>query len=124
MSKPVYVIGTFDTKENELLYAAARVKAAGADVITVDVSTTQSSAKCDITAETVASFHTGGKAAVLGLNDRGAAVSAMAEALTLFMLSRKKIGAVLGLGGSGNTAIVTTAMRALPVGLPKIMVST
>ncbi len=44
--------------------------------------------------------------------------------LSKFLVSRKDVGAVLGLGGSGNTAIVTTAMRALPVGVPKLMVST
>lgn len=124
MAKSVYVIGTFDTKGDELFYAASRVKAAGAKAITVDVSTTPSSAKSDVSAEMVAAHHPQGTTAVLGLTDRGAAVSAMAEALTLFMLEQKDIGAVLGLGGSGNTAIVTTAMRALPVGLPKIMVST
>jgi uncharacterized protein (UPF0261 family) len=48
----------------------------------------------------------------------------MAEALTAFLLQQHDIGAVLGMGGSGNTAIVTTAMRALPFGIPKIMVST
>jgi uncharacterized protein (UPF0261 family) len=48
----------------------------------------------------------------------------MAEALTVFLLSRQDIAAVLGLGGGGNTALVTQAMRALPVGLPKLMVST
>ena len=124
MAKPVYVIGTFDTKGDELLYAAGRVVAAGGAAITIDVSTTPSSANCDITADIVAAYHPQGKSAVLGLAERGAAVSAMAEALTQFLLTRKNIGAVLGLGGSGNTAIVTTAMRALPVGLPKIMVST
>ena len=124
MAKPVYVIGTFDTKGEELFYAAKCVTAAGADVRTVDVSTTPSTAKCTHSAEEIASFHPHGKAAVLELNDRGASVSAMAEALKYFLLERKNIGAVLGLGGSGNTAIVTTAMRALPVGLPKIMVST
>lgn len=124
MAKPVYVIGTFDTKGEELLYAAIRVKAAGADAVTVDVSTTPSAAMADVSAEMVAAYHPQGKAAVLGLTDRGAAVSAMAEALKHFMLARQNVGAVLGLGGSGNTAIVTTAMRALPVGLPKIMVST
>ncbi len=124
MAKPVYVIGTFDTKGDELFYAASRVKAAGAKAITVDVSTTPSSAKCGVSAEMVAAHHPQGVTAVLGLSDRGKAVSAMAEALTHFMLTRKNIGAVLGLGGSGNTAIVTTAMRALPFGLPKIMVST
>ena len=124
MAKSVYVIGTFDTKGDELFYAASRVKAAGAEAITVDVSTTPSSAKSDVSARTVAMHHPQGITAVLGLTDRGAAVTAMAQALTLFMLEHKNIGAVLGLGGSGNTAIVTTAMRALPVGLPKIMVST
>ena len=124
MAKPVYVIGTFDTKGDELFYAAGRVKAAGAKAITVDVSTTPSSAKCDVSAQTVAAHHPKGVAAVLDLTDRGAAVSAMAEALTQFMLAQKNVGAILGLGGSGNTAIVTTAMRALPVGLPKIMIST
>ena len=122
--KPVYVIGTFDTKGDELRYAAKRVKAAGATAVTVDVSTTPSSARCDVSAETVASCHALGSGAVLGLSDRGAAVSAMADALTRFLLPQKNIGAVLGLGGSGNTAIVTTAMRALPIGVPKIMVST
>ncbi len=124
MAKPVYVIGTFDTKGDELFYAAGRVRAVGAKAITVDVSTTQSSAKCDVSAQMVAVYHPQGTKAVLSLTDRGAAVSAMAEALTQFMLAQKNVGAVLGLGGSGNTAIVTTAMRALPVGLPKIMVST
>ncbi len=124
MAGPVYVIGTFDTKGDELHYAARRVKAAGAEVVTVDVSTTPSAATVDVSAEMVAVHHPLGKGAVLGLSDRGAAVSAMAEALKHFILARKNVGAVLGLGGSGNTAIVTTAMRALPVGLPKIMVST
>ena len=124
MPNPVYVIGTFDTKAEELFYAAKCVQAAGADVRTVDVSTTTSTAKTTFSANDIANFHPQGAAAVLELNDRGAAVSAMAEALKYFLLECKNIGAVLGLGGSGNTAIVTTAMRALPIGLPKIMVST
>jgi uncharacterized protein (UPF0261 family) len=48
----------------------------------------------------------------------------MARALTTWLTTREDIGAVLGLGGSGNTAIVTEAMRALPVGTPRLMVST
>ena len=118
------MIGTFDTKSDELNYAARCVQAAGAQALTVDISTTPSLSQVDVSAEAIAAFHPKGRAAVLGLTDRGVAVSAMAEALTHFMLSQKNVGAVLGLGGSGNTAIVTTAMRAMPVGLPKIMVST
>jgi len=120
----VYIIGTLDTKEAELRYAKRRAEKAGAKVVLVDVSTTPSKAKADVSAREVARHHPKGVAAVLGLADRGAAVGAMADALSRFMVSRKNIGAVLGLGGSGNTVIVTTAMRALPVGVPKLMVST
>ena len=120
----VYIIGTLDTKEAELRYAERRAEKAGAKVVLVDVSTTPSKAKADVSAREVARHHPKGEAAVLGLADRGAAVGAMAEALSRFLLSRKDIGAVVGLGGSGNTAIVTAAMRALPVGVPKLMVST
>jgi uncharacterized protein (UPF0261 family) len=123
MSK-VYVIGTCDTKGDELLFACDCVRRAGAKPILVDVSTASPDPSADVTAEAVADHHPKGRAAVLGLADRGQAVSAMAEALKAYLLSRKDIGAVLGLGGSGNTAIVTEAMRALPVGVPKIMVST
>jgi uncharacterized protein (UPF0261 family) len=122
--RKVYVVGTCDTKGDELRFACARITRAGAKSVLVDVSTASPDPDADVTAETVAAYHPGGKAAVLGLTDRGKAVSAMAEALKLYLLSRKDVGAVLGLGGSGNTAIATEAMRALPVGLPKIMVST
>lgn len=120
----VYIIGTLDTKETELRYARRRAEKAGAKVVLVNVSTTPSKAKADVSAREVARHHPEGEGAVLGLSDRGAAVGAMAEALSRYMVSRKDVGAVLGLGGSGNTVIVTTAMRALPVGVPKLMVST
>jgi uncharacterized protein (UPF0261 family) len=120
----VYVIGTCDTKGDELRFACACIARGGAKPVLVDVSTAKPDPDADVTAETVALCHPGGKGAVLGLTDRGQAVSAMGEALKHYLLARKDLGAVLGLGGSGNTAIVTEAMRALPVGLPKIMVST
>lgn len=122
--KPVFVIGTCDTKEAELRYAIERVRAAGAPALLLDISTTPSSAKADVTPEMVARHHPSGADAVLGHADRGRAVTAMAEALTRFLLSRDDIGAVLGLGGGGNTSMVTAAMRVLPIGVPKLMVST
>lgn len=122
--KPVYVIGTCDTKEAELRYAVERVQAAGARALLVDISTTPSTAQADVTPEMVAKHHPDGADAVLGHADRGRAVTAMAEALGRFLLSRDDIGAVLGLGGGGNTSMVTQAMRQLPIGVPKLMVST
>lgn len=121
---PVYVIGTCDTKEAELRYAVERVKAAGAAALLVDISTTPSTASADVTPEVVAKHHPKGSDAVLGHADRGRAVTAMGEALSAYLLSRGDIGCVLGLGGGGNTSIVTTAMRALAIGVPKLMVST
>jgi uncharacterized protein (UPF0261 family) len=120
----VYVIGTMDTKGPELRYAAEMVRGAGAEPVLVDVGTTSHGEGATITAREVAGHHPGGASAVLGLKDRGRAVSTMARALTQFLASRDDIGAVLGLGGTGNTALVTEAMRALPIGTPKLMVST
>lgn len=120
----VYVIGTMDTKAAELRYAVERVRAAGAGAVLVDVGTQGTAEGADVSAREIAAHHPDGAEAVLGLTDRGAAVTAMAAALTRWLTARDDIGAVLGLGGSGNTALVTEAMRALPVGVPKLMVST
>lgn len=120
----VYVVGTMDTKEPELRYAAERVRAAGAEAVLVDVGTQRAGVGADVTAAVVATHHPEGSGAVLGLTDRGKAVSAMAKALSRYLATRSDIGAVLGLGGTGNTALVTEAMRTLPIGVPKLMVST
>ncbi|MFD1197950.1 Tm-1-like ATP-binding domain-containing protein [Brucella gallinifaecis] len=119
-----YIIGTMDTKSGELFYARDLIQAAGIPVRIVDVSTQKTVSGADITAREIAQFHPDGVDAVLDLNDRGLAVNAMAEALTRWITSVSDLGAVLGLGGSGNTALVTTAMRSLPVGIPKVMIST
>ncbi len=121
----VYVIGTCDTKEQELRYAKALVEAQGVPAVLVDVGTRGAGSACDVPAAEVARHHPEGAAAVLGLDDRGRAVAGMAEALGRFLAARRDdVGAVLGLGGSGNTALVTQAMRGLPIGVPKLMVST
>ncbi len=120
----VYVIGTMDTKAEELRFAADCVRRAGAEPVLVDVGTRGAGAGADVTAAEIAALHPGGAGAVLGLDDRGKAVGGMADALTTWLVGRTDIGAVLGLGGSGNTALVTQAMRALPIGVPKLMVST
>ena len=121
----VYVVGTCDTKDAELAFARDLVRAAGVPAILVDVGTRpQAGTAADVSAREVASHHPDGAGAVLDEHDRGAAVAAMSKALTRFLAGRDDIGCVLGLGGSGNTALVTAAMRTLPVGTPKLMVST
>jgi uncharacterized protein (UPF0261 family) len=119
-----YVVGTFDTKGAELSYVAELIRATGLDVRTVDLSTTGTSdAKADVSPQQVAAHHPDGADAVF-TGDRGSAVSAMARAFEAFLTSQDDVGGVLGLGGSGGTALITPALRALPVGVPKLMVST
>ncbi|HEX2298299.1 MAG TPA: Tm-1-like ATP-binding domain-containing protein [Pseudonocardiaceae bacterium] len=119
-----YVVGTHDTKGAELRYVADLARSAGAMVITVDVSTQNSGhGEADVTPREVAAHHPDGAEAVFTA-DRGSSVAAMAAALERFLLAQPDVGGVLGLGGSGGTALVTPAMRALPVGVGKIMVST
>lgn len=120
----IYVVGTCDTKAPEINYAADLINKAGARAVIVDVSTGPGQFASDVSAAEVAKWYPGGVSAVLGLSDRGQAVTAMAEALTRFVASRDDVAGILGMGGSGNSTIVTAAMRALPIGVPKLMVST
>ncbi|WP_113294760.1 Tm-1-like ATP-binding domain-containing protein [Hyphomicrobiales bacterium] len=123
IAKTIYVAGTFDTKGDELRYVAALIREQSMPAVLVDLSTAKPSADADIDAKRVAGFHPGGIEAVF-TGDRGSAVSAMGLAFERFILSRDDVGGIIGLGGSGGTAVVTQAMRALPVGTPRVMVST
>jgi uncharacterized protein (UPF0261 family) len=118
-----YVVGTLDTKGAELRYVRDRVVAAGVEATLVDVSTSGADSHADVTATDVAGHHPAGAAAVF-TGDRGSSVEAMSEALMRFVLTRADLAGIVGAGGSGGTALVTPAMRALPVGVPKVMVST
>ncbi|MCP2341111.1 Tm-1-like ATP-binding domain-containing protein [Actinomadura rupiterrae] len=124
-SRVAYVVGTFDTKGTELRYAAELIAGAGTPVRTVDVSTSASGGGkgADVTPAEVAAHHPDGPEAVF-TGDRGTAVSAMAVAFERFLTARDDLGGVFGLGGSGGTALVAPALRALPVGVPKLVVST
>lgn len=127
-SPAVYALATMDTKGQEIAFVARCIAAAGARVITVDVGTASTpQVKPDVERQFVAACHPQGSSAVLGMSDRGAAVTAMSQALIPFLLAEHRAGklaGVIGLGGTGGTALITPAMRALPVGLPKLMVST
>ncbi|SHE92836.1 Uncharacterized protein, UPF0261 family [Kaistia soli DSM 19436] len=122
--KRIYIVGTADTKREELDFLKSVIDAAGMVSMLVDVGTRPSTIDADIPAAAVAAHHPDGPGAVLGLTDRGTAVAAMADAFTRFITSRTDIGGVIGIGGGGGTSIITAGMRDLDVGLPKLMVST
>jgi uncharacterized protein (UPF0261 family) len=123
--KTVVLVGTLDTKGTEYAYLRERLHEAGVRTLLVDVGTGgPPSTAPDITREEVAA-HAG--VDLYEPEDRGAAVSAMAAAIAPFVRDLHAAGrcdGVLAAGGSGNTAIATAAMRALPLGVPKLMVST
>ncbi|MGI9621829.1 MAG: Tm-1-like ATP-binding domain-containing protein [Acidimicrobiales bacterium] len=120
----VLVIGTCDTKATELEYIKAVIESRGVAATLVDVGTSGHDSPGDITPEAVAQFHPDGPEAVKS-DDRGEAVTAMAQALVHYVGQHAdQIAGIIGAGGSGGTALVTPAMRSLPVGTPKFMVST
>ena len=122
--KRIYVVGTADTKGEELAYLAERIAGAGGKPVTVDVGTTKPSIEPDIAAAEVARHGPAETQQALASGDRGRAVAAMAAAFARFAAAREDISAIIGIGGGGGTSIVTSGMRELPLGLPKIMIST
>jgi uncharacterized protein (UPF0261 family) len=119
----VYIAGTCDTKGRELGYLKQLIAAAGIEASVVDLSTSGAGEAGDVPSGVVAAHHPEGESAVF-VGDRGKAIEAMARAFERFVLSRSDVAGLLGIGGSGGTALITPAMRALPIGVPKLMVST
>jgi uncharacterized protein (UPF0261 family) len=129
MARPaVLLIGTLDTKGDEYAYLRDRLKSAGVDALIADVGVL-GPPRCepDITRDEVGAEAGVDVGALADAGDRGAAITRMADAaaaLTRRLYDEGRIQGVLAAGGSGNTAIATHAMQALPVGVPKVMVST
>ncbi len=122
-TRAAYVAGTFDTKGRELCYIRDCLEKLGLRTITVDLSTSGKPSTAMIHPREVARHHPQGERAVF-TSDRGSAVSAMAIAFAHFARERRDLGGLISAGGSGGTALATMAMRGLPIGLPKVMVST
>jgi len=118
-----YVAGTFDTKGRELAFLRQCLERLGMRVTTVDLSTSGKPSPASVHPREVARHHPQGESAVFG-SDRGVAMEAMAQAFERFLLTRRDLGGIISAGGSGGTSMATQGMRALPVGVPKMMVST
>jgi uncharacterized protein (UPF0261 family)/ABC-type branched-subunit amino acid transport system ATPase component len=121
--RAAYVAGTFDTKGRELFFLRQCLEKLGLRVVTVDLSTSGKPSPASVHPREVARHHPGGESAVFS-GDRGSAVGAMAEAFEHYIRTRRDLGGIVSAGGSGGTSLATPAMRALPIGVPKVMVST
>lgn len=122
----VYVVATADTKGEELAFLADRIVAGGYGVVRVDVGTRSPTIAADISIAAIemAAHHPADAPNLLGGNDRGQAVTLMGAAFRRFIAAQSDIAGIVGIGGGGGTSIITNGMRALPLGIPKIMVST
>jgi uncharacterized protein (UPF0261 family) len=124
----VALVGTLDTKGPDYAFLAERLRAGGAGVIVVDAGTGSPSGLApDIPAEQVAAAAGTTVEALRSAGDRGAAVTAMgrgAAALVSELAAAGRVDGVLAAGGSGGSSIAAQVMAALPVGLPKMLVST
>ncbi|VTU14959.1 LIV-I protein F [Variovorax sp. RA8] len=122
-TRAAYIAGTFDTKARELFFLRQCLERLGLRVVTVDLSTSGKTSPASVHPREVARHHPQGEAAVFS-GDRGSATTAMAQAFEAFVGTRRDLGGIISAGGSGNTSMATQGMRALPIGVPKVMVST
>ena len=119
---PVIVAGTLDTKGDELRFIRDQIAGAGVRVLLVDLSTSGGPSPADVPPHHVAAYYRGGPNAVF-TGDRGAAITAMAEAFEAWIKRHEPVGGIISAGGSGGSSLVAPAMRALPIGVPKVLIS-
>ncbi len=124
----IAILGTLDTKGHEHAFVAERIRAHGHDPLLIDVGTGgEPVVTPDISRAEVAAAGGLDLAAVMARGDRGECVTAMTKAaprLLERLVAEGRIQGVIALGGGGGTAIASAAMRPLPIGFPKLLVST
>jgi uncharacterized protein (UPF0261 family) len=123
----VVLLGTLDTKGREYGYLRDRLLEQAVDVVVVDAGVFEPQIGADVTQEEVAAAGGGDLAALRAAGDRGAAVEAMcrgAAAVAKRLHEEGRLDGILTVGGSGNSSIGAAAVQALPVGVPKLIVST
>ncbi len=125
---PVALIGTLDTKGEEVQFLRDHLRSLGFEVVVIDVGILGAPPFMpDITHEEIASRGGNSLEALVSGGDRGKAVMTMQLGLAAWLRERhrqKPLAGVLAVGGSGGTSIASAGMRELPLGVPKLMVST
>lgn len=128
MPSTIAILGTLDTKGEEHGYVADLIRARGHRTFVIDVGTDRPpKITPDLSRDEVAKIANIDLADIVSRRDRGECVAAMAKASAAVLTklqSEGKIDGVISLGGGGGTAIATAGMRALPLGIPKLMVTT
>lgn len=129
MSKTILMIGAFDTKGEEYAFLRQQILAQGHRVVSMNTGVMGSTDlfPVEISAEEVAAAGDGDLAALRQKKDRGEAMKVMSAGAAARVAARyasDPFDGIIGMGGTGGSSVVTAAMRALPVGVPKVCVST
>ena len=125
--KTVAIIGTFDTKGEEFAYVKKRFEELGVGALTIHCGVFDPQTKPDVTNAEVAAAIDVEMSVVAEKKDRAFATETMTrgiEKLLPSLYANGRFDGVFSMGGSGGTTIATAGMRALPIGVPKVMVST
>lgn len=125
--KTIALIGTFDTKGEEYLYVKNKIENLGLRTLTIHAGIFETAFSPDINHDLIAILGEGSIAKLQEKKDRGHAMEVMSKGLCALvpkLYEEKLFDAVLALGGTGGTSLVTPCMRLLPLGVPKIVVST
>lgn len=129
MSKTVAMIGAFDTKGPEYAFLREQILAQGHQVLAINTGVlgTTDVFPVGVEADQMASAGGGDLGALRDKNDRGEAMKVMAAGAPVLvrrLYEEGRFDGIIGMGGGGGTAVITAGMRALPVGVPKVCVST
>ncbi len=128
MAKTIAVIGALDTKSEEFLFVKEDIEKRGHAALVINVGIVQDPGfKPDIAADQVARAGGSELVSLREKADRGLAIDTMAKGMANLIVdlhADNRFQAVISMGGSAGTEIGTAAMRALPLGIPKVMVST
>lgn len=127
-ARTIVIIGSLDTKGDEIACVRDHIAARGHRTLVVDTGVLGAPAfAADVSRADVARAGGGRLETLVSDHDRGAAVAVMAagaEAVVRALRQDGRLDAIIGMGGGAGTAVGTAAMRALPIGVPKVMVST
>ena len=128
MPKPVVLVGALDTKGEEFRFVRDLIRMRGLETLVVDFGVVGDPPFVpDIAADEVARAGGSSLADLRADADKARAMQVMADGLTQVVLGlhrEGRLGGILGMAGGGGTSVATAAMRALPIGVPKLMAST
>lgn len=125
--KTIAIAGTFDTKGKEYLYVKELIESLGLSTLTIHTGVFESTFEPDVSNEEVAQAVGWNINDIVSKKDRALATEVLSkgmEKLVPKLYEQGKFDGIISFGGSGGTSLVTPAMRALPIGVPKLMVST